>query len=162
MGKCQFVTELSANNLIMAGYYRFMFYISIALDKMGIKINIFLISWRKLGDTHQKHPRRHLTHLSLASHKRDICKQCRPRSDATLGGIWSGSTLFALISETPIKRGNIENYPDTPYIGNKPVKKVEVEDSTWHKWVKKALSLSTYYNTLLWRNQKNVSTFWDE
>ena len=23
-----------------------------------------------------------LTHLRLASHKRDICKQCRPRSDA--------------------------------------------------------------------------------
>ena len=30
----------------------------------------------------------------LASHKRDIGKQCRPRSDAAKCGVWSGSTLF--------------------------------------------------------------------
>ena len=27
--------------------------------------------------------------------KRDICKQCRPRSDAAERGVWSGSPLFA-------------------------------------------------------------------
>ena len=28
-----------------------------------------------------------LTHLSLASHKWDLCKQCRPRSDAAERGV---------------------------------------------------------------------------
>ena len=37
-----------------------------------------------------------LTHLSLATHKRDTGKQCRPRSDAAVCGVWSGSTLFSL------------------------------------------------------------------
>ena len=37
-----------------------------------------------------------LTHLCLASHERDIGKQCRPRSDAAECSIWSGSVLFAL------------------------------------------------------------------
>ena len=37
-----------------------------------------------------------LTHLSLASHKRDIGKQCRPRSDATERGVCPGGTLFPL------------------------------------------------------------------
>ena len=46
-----------------------------------------------------------LTSLSLASHKRDIGKQCRPRSDVAERGVWSGSTLFALSSETPTKQG---------------------------------------------------------
>ena len=36
-----------------------------------------------------------LTHLSLASYKMDIGKQCRPRSDAAERGVWSGSTLSA-------------------------------------------------------------------
>ena len=40
-----------------------------------------------------------LTHLCLASHKRDIGKQCRPRSDAAECGVWSGSTLFAITLE---------------------------------------------------------------
>ena len=35
-----------------------------------------------------------LTHISLASHFWDIGKQCRPRSDTTERGIWSGSSLF--------------------------------------------------------------------
>ena len=47
-----------------------------------------------------------LIHLSLASHKRDIGKQCKPRSDASEHGIRSGSTLFALSSEIPTKYGN--------------------------------------------------------
>ena len=36
-----------------------------------------------------------LTHISLASQFWDICKQCRPRSDAAKRGVWSGSSLFA-------------------------------------------------------------------
>ena len=39
---------------------------------------------------------------------RDIGKQCRPLSDATKGGVWSGSTLFALLTlntEMSIKQG---------------------------------------------------------
>ena len=36
-----------------------------------------------------------LTHLCLASHKLDLDKRCRPRSDAAERGVWLGSTLFA-------------------------------------------------------------------
>ena len=43
-----------------------------------------------------------LTHLSLVSLKRDIAKQCRPRS---------GSTLFALNAGISIKHGDIRNNP---------------------------------------------------
>ena len=50
--------------------------------------------------------KKYLTHLSLASHKRDIGRQCRPRSDAAECGVWSGSTLFALNSEISLKYGN--------------------------------------------------------
>ena len=50
-----------------------------------------------------------LTDLCLASHKRDIGKQCKPRSDAAERGVWSGSTLFAISSEISTKHGNIEN-----------------------------------------------------
>ena len=61
-----------------------------------------------------------LTHLSIMSHKRDICKQCRLRSDATEGGVWSGSTLFALNTFfLYIKHGNNKNTRH-PYIGNGP------------------------------------------
>ena len=37
-----------------------------------------------------------LLHLYQASHKRDIGKQYRLRSDAIEHGVWSGSALFAL------------------------------------------------------------------
>ena len=33
--------------------------------------------------------------MCLASELQDLSKQCRPWSDATERGIWSGSTLFA-------------------------------------------------------------------
>ena len=36
-----------------------------------------------------------LTHCSLETPKRVFGKQCRPKSDATEHGIWSGSPLFA-------------------------------------------------------------------
>ena len=48
----------------------------------------------------------YLTHLSLASHKRDTGKQCRPRSDAEERGVWWGSLLFALSSEIPTKHAD--------------------------------------------------------
>ena len=47
-----------------------------------------------------------LTHTSLASHKRDIDKQYKPRSDAAERGVWSGSTLFALRSDLSTKHDN--------------------------------------------------------
>ena len=82
-----------------------------------------------------------LTYLSLASHKRDTSKQCRPRSDAAERGVWSGSTLFALNSEISTKHDNNNNnkkqqQPNTPYKGNGPLQRVKVEESTQHTWVK--------------------------
>ena len=47
-----------------------------------------------------------LTYLCLASHKRDICKQYRYRSDATKCGIRSGSILFVLNTGFSIKHAN--------------------------------------------------------
>ena len=49
-----------------------------------------------------------LTHLCLASHKWDIGKQCRPRSDAAECGIWSGPALFAVSTGISIKHGYIK------------------------------------------------------
>ena len=48
-------------------------------------------------------------HLCLASHTRDICKQCRLRSDAVKCDILSGSTLFALNTGLFIKHYNNKN-----------------------------------------------------
>ena len=50
-----------------------------------------------------------LTHLSLASHKRDIGKQWRHRSVAAERGVWSGSTLLALSSDISAKHFNNKN-----------------------------------------------------
>ena len=36
-----------------------------------------------------------LTHINVVSQFWDIGKHCRPRSDATESGVWSGSSLFA-------------------------------------------------------------------
>ena len=47
-----------------------------------------------------------LTHLSLASHKWDIDKLCRPWADAAERGVRSGSTLFTLSSDIYTKHGN--------------------------------------------------------
>ena len=55
-----------------------------------------------------------LTHLSLFSHKWDIGKQCRPRSDAAKRGVWSGSTLFALSSKISTKHANNKKTNQTP------------------------------------------------
>ena len=76
------------------------------------------------------------------SHKRGIWKQCWPRSDAAEGGIWSGSTLFAIRSDNSINHGYTTNHgynkqlPVIPYIRNRPVQRVEVEEYTRHKRVK--------------------------
>ena len=50
-----------------------------------------------------------LTHLSLASHKRGIGKQSRPRSDDAERGVWSGLTLFAFSSDISTKHDNNKN-----------------------------------------------------
>ena len=47
--------------------------------------------------------------MSLASHKRDIGKQCKPWSDAANRGVRSGSTLFALRSDISMKHDNNKN-----------------------------------------------------
>ena len=53
-----------------------------------------------------------LTHLCLASHKRDIDKQCRPRSDAANAASDQG-TLIAWITEVSINHSKIQAKPDT-------------------------------------------------
>ena len=47
------------------------------------------------------------------------------------------STLFALSLEISTKHDNNKNKQDTPHIRNRPVQRVEVEDSILHKWAKK-------------------------
>ena len=47
-----------------------------------------------------------LTHLFLVSHKRDIGKQCRPRSNAAERDLWSASILFALNIGASVKYNN--------------------------------------------------------
>ena len=71
----------------------------------------------------------------MASHKRDISKQCRPRSDAAERGVWSGSTLFALSTGISVNHGNNKNFPDSPFTRNGPVQRVMVEEATQNKWV---------------------------
>ena len=80
------------------------------------------------------------TQLCLASQKWDTGKQCRSRTDAATRGVWSGSTMFALTIGTSIKHGNNQNWPDSPYIGNGPVQRFKVEESTRHKGVKVVLA----------------------
>ena len=43
-----------------------------------------------------------LTHLNLASNKKDTGKQCRTRSDAAECGVWSGSIQFTLSSNISV------------------------------------------------------------
>ena len=57
-----------------------------------------------------------LTHLFLAFHKRDIGRQCRPRSDAAEVSVWSRSTLFASRTGISVKHGYNTNWPDIPYV----------------------------------------------
>ena len=91
--------------------------------------------WLRVHQTHSKGLWACLTNLSLASHKRDIGKQCRPKSDVTLCDIWSGSALFALSPEISTKHNN-KNQSNTPYIGKGPDPRDKAEESAWHKWVK--------------------------
>ena len=49
------------------------------------------------------------SHFSLETPKRVTDKKCRPRSDATQCGIWSGSTLFSLNTGISIKYSNYKN-----------------------------------------------------
>ena len=60
--------------------------------------------------------------------------------DQTLQNAASDQGLhFAFSSEISTKHGNDKNQPDTLYIGNGPVQRVKVEESTLHKWVKTSL-----------------------
>ena len=60
-------------------------------------------------------PENGLTHLCLASYKWDTGKQCRPRSDTTECGVWSGFTLFALSRGISVQEENNKNY-QTPLL----------------------------------------------
>ena len=52
----------------------------------------------------------YLTHISLASHFRDIGKQCRPRSDAAEHCLLTGISIRNKIE--------MKSTPDTPKMGN--------------------------------------------
>ena len=67
--------------------------------------------------------------------KRDFGKQCRPRSDATEHGVWLGSTLFAIRTGGAINMVTIKTNQTLLIFGNKPVKILNVEESTRHKRV---------------------------
>ena len=54
--------------------------------------------------------------------KKDVYKQCRPRSDAAESGVWSGTTLFALRTGISLKHGNTRSYPVTHRIEMKVFK----------------------------------------
>ena len=40
-----------------------------------------------------------------------------------------------LCSKISTKRGDVKNQPDTPYIGDEPVQRVQVGEFNRHKWV---------------------------
>ena len=66
----------------------------------------------------------------------DLGRQCRPRSDATKLGIWSGSTLFAC-RNFYLKYNKKEiTTPDTPITGNGLVQLIRIDKSTRQKRVK--------------------------
>ena len=73
--------------------------------------------------------------------KRNIGKQCRPRSDAAERGIWSGSTLFALTLERFNNKSNYAISIHRPlWLYNGPGRRSWWEISLKifrHKWVKK-------------------------
>ena len=59
----------------------------------------------------------------------DVCKQCRPRSDAANRGVWSGSTLFAKITVIYRLNETILNPRSGPFFkptlqGNRPISAV--------------------------------------
>ena len=77
-----------------------------------VRIPMWVSFWRK--NVHKYW----LTHLSLASYKRDIGKQWISRSDAAYAigrGVWSGSKLFALRTGISVNHGNNKNKTDTSF-----------------------------------------------
>ena len=63
------------------------------------------------------------------THKWDIGKQRRPRSDAADRAVWSGSTLFALSTGISVNHGKNKKKL------SRPVQRVKVEESTRHQWI---------------------------
>ena len=53
--------------------------------------------------------------IYLVSHKMDIGKQCRPRSDAEECDSWSWSALFVLMTGIVMKHGTNKNQTVTHY-----------------------------------------------
>ena len=92
--------------------------------------------------------------LTLASLKRDVCKQYRHRSDVAERGVGSGSALFVFSSDISTKYDNNKNYPDIPYIGNEHIQTVKVEESIRHESVK---SRSVFRTDLVCKKAKRES-----
>ena len=86
-----------------------------------------------------------LTHLCLTSYKRDICKQCRPRSYAAERRVWSGSTLFAVTFESFNNKSDNDNFHITTlWLYNGPIQSSWRENSLKffrYKWVKPQASV---------------------
>ena len=98
--------------------------------QMQLMINLCCSSW--------------LTHFCQETSKRVIGKQCRPRLDATKFGIWSGSTLFALITGISINYSNNSNYIDLAVSGM-PLQIPTLSPLSREKW--KIMFLSQTLNT---------------
>ena len=80
---------------------------SLCAQNMSILVEYFTKNYRHTHPVYYGYfSHLYLTLLSPASHKWDIGKQCRPRSDAAERGVWSGYTLFGLSSKVSSKHGN--------------------------------------------------------
>ena len=78
-----------------------------------------------------------LTHtISLASLLWDIGKQCRPRPDAALSGVWSRSSLFAYKNFNYKYNKNEKNTPDIPWMTNGLTQCIWMGKSLRFIWVK--------------------------
>ena len=76
-----------------------------------------------------------LTHCSLETLKRVIGKQCRPRSNTTECGIWSGSPLFAN-SSTIFSLWISKSQPDIPQMEIRIFQYIVWGSSFSLQWVK--------------------------
>ena len=135
-------------------------------SKRGVNYNIRVMSEKKssmiaLIFEHERFPARvfHnwcLTHISLASHLWEICKQCRPRSDAAERGVWSGSTLFAHRNFYQKYDKNEKSTPDNPKRQNGLVQLIRMGKSIRQMWVKRQQNPHHRCN----QSPGNISTRW--
>ena len=92
-----------------------------------------------------------LTHLCIASYKRVICKQCRPRSNAAERGFWSEFTLFAVTLES---FNNKSKFYITFWLYNGPIQ------SSWWEWLYNGPIQSSWWESslkILWHKWVKVT-----